>query len=84
MTNSISPPSFSENTESFIILNYEDADGDVASVCTVSNPVNILVTSPCSCASGDCIVGVTGTTDYTGAAFRHYPLCNKSITIVVS
>jgi large repetitive protein len=68
----ISPASFNEDTESVITLNYADADSDAATVCSVSGLTNISESTACSCTAGTCTVGVTGTTNYFGAASFDY------------
>lgn len=72
ITSDIVPPSFSENTESFIDLVYSDVDGDTAASCSVSNLSNVFVSTPCGCIAGECSVGITGDTDYVGSASFDY------------
>lgn len=62
------PPTLIQNAESSITLSYTDLQGDQASGCSVVALTNVTETTPCSCNSGVCIVGVTGTTNYVGAA----------------
>lgn len=70
--NNITPPAFSEDTQSIITLSYLDGDADPATACTISTPTNVTVTQPCACAAGVCTVGVTGTSNYSGAASFNY------------
>lgn len=67
VSTNITPPSFAENTESIITLDYTDPENDLATSCAVSSLTNITETTPCSCdASGVCTVGVTGNTNFDG------------------
>ena len=61
--------SATEDLESTITLGYTDADSDLAFSCSISNLSNVTVSTVCACdGGGNCSVGVTGTTDYVGAA----------------
>src|SRR5262245_36676944 len=60
--------SFNEDTQEVIVLPYTDADGDLATACSVTVPVNVTETQACACVAGICSVGVTSTADYNGAA----------------
>ncbi len=68
----ITPPSFSEDSEAVIALDYSDVEGDLATSCTVGNLVNVFVSTGCSCTGGSCTVGVTGNADYNGLASFEY------------
>jgi|SaaInlStandDraft_5_1057022.scaffolds.fasta_scaffold19845_1 hypothetical protein len=70
---SITPADFNQDTENLITLAYTDAESDIATACSISNPSNVSETTPCSCdTSGVCTVGITGTTSYSGAASFDY------------
>lgn len=68
----ISPSSFTENTESIITLSYSDTGSGQASSCEISNLSHVTITTACSCSLGVCKVGVTGTSNYNGAASFDY------------
>ncbi len=73
-----------EDTQSgFLTLNYTDADGDRAGVndCTISNPTNLSVTTPCACdvILGTCSLKITGGLHYYGAASFDYKIRANSI-----
>lgn len=69
----ISPASFSEDVQSIITLSYTDAENDKATSCSISALVNVSVTQACACdGAGVCTVGVTGVSDYFGAASFSY------------
>lgn len=72
VANNITPPSFSSNTQSTIILSYTDAQSDLATTCSISNLRNVFVSSLCSCAAGECTVGIIGTLNYVGTADFKY------------
>lgn len=74
----ISPVSFNEDSESIVSLAYTDADGDVATACSVGSVSEIVITTPCSCLNGTCTVGVTGTSNYYGAASFNYTVTTNS------
>lgn len=79
VANNITPPAFDKNVPSLIVLSYGDVDGDLATQCLISNPVNVTVTTPCSCTSGVCKLGVTGTTNYSGAASFEYQVRSNGV-----
>lgn len=62
--------SFNEDTEHFITLPYTDANGDLATSCSIVSALDPLIaniSTPCSCdASGVCSVGLTGATNVNG------------------
>ncbi|MBT4791419.1 MAG: tandem-95 repeat protein [Halobacteriovoraceae bacterium] len=69
----ITPAAFDEDIQSIITLSYTDADSDKATACSVSNLSNITESGACSCnGSGVCTVGVTGSSNYYGAAGFDY------------
>ena len=69
VANAITPLAFNEDTQSVITLSYTDAEADLATSCLISSPTNVTVSTACSCTSGVCSVGVTGTpTNYNGPA----------------
>ena len=68
VTTHLIPTSFNEDVQSFITLVYNDANGDLATSCSVSNLSNVTITQACSCTFGTCTVGVTGTANFTGSA----------------
>ena len=73
VANAISPAAFNEDTQSIVTLSYSDAEGDLATTCAISAPVNVTVTQACACAAGVCTVGVTGSPlNYSGAASFGY------------
>lgn len=78
VASNISPASFNQNTQSIITLSYSDADGDLASSCSLSSLSNVVETQACSCSAGVCTVGVTGTSGYSGAASFNYTVTANS------
>jgi hypothetical protein len=68
----------------YITLNYTDVDGDRVAVgdCTISNPVNLTVTSACSCdvILGTCSLKITGNLHYYGAASFDYKVKTTTLT----
>jgi hypothetical protein len=74
------PSSFNEDTVSTITLVYNDTENDLASTCTISNLTNVTVSSACSCTLGTCTVGVTGTSNYNGAASFDYTVTANTQT----
>jgi len=64
----ILPADGTEDIQNLITLPYTDGDLDAASLCVVSSLSNITETYPCFCSAGVCKTGVTGTSDYNGAA----------------
>ncbi|HXH74496.1 MAG TPA: hypothetical protein VNJ08_06000 [Bacteriovoracaceae bacterium] len=61
-----------EDVKKVIPLPYTDAEGDLATSCTISAgfvaPVNVTVTSACSCSAGACSVEVLGTPNFFSSA----------------
>ena len=76
----ITPAAFNEDTQSVITLSYTDADADQATACGLSNLTNVTVTQACACSGGTCTVGVTGTSNYNGAASFNYTVVANSQT----
>ncbi|MFA6236944.1 MAG: LamG-like jellyroll fold domain-containing protein [Bacteriovorax sp.] len=73
VASAITPASFPTNTQSIITLSYTDAQGDLATTCSISNLRNVYVTSACTCnGSGVCTVGVTSSLNYVGTADFKY------------
>jgi hypothetical protein len=68
VTAPLTPAAMTVNVESTVTLTYSDENSDSAVSCSIYNATNIYVSKPCSCNSGTCTVGVTGTLDYTGDA----------------
>lgn len=68
ITTALTPASFLFNTQSVITLAYSDPDSDLGTSCSLSALSNITITQACACTSGVCSVGVTGTSNYIGAA----------------
>lgn len=79
VANNITPPNFDKNTQSVMTLSYTDVESDQATVCSISNLSNVTVTQACACAAGVCTVGVTGTTNYFGAASFDYTVTANSV-----
>ncbi|RME14994.1 MAG: hypothetical protein D6797_07645, partial [Bdellovibrio sp.] len=80
IANNISPSSFNEDTESIITLSYSDAENDLATSCSLLNLNNVTETTACSCSSGTCTVGVTGTSNYNGTASFDYKVVANGAT----
>lgn len=72
VASAITPAAFGEDLQSVITLSYTDANLDDATACTISGLSNVTVTQACACAAGVCTVGVTGTSNYNGAASFNY------------
>lgn len=91
LANDIIPPSFNEDTQSIITLDYTDSNGDLATACNLSSLINISISTACTCdVAGTCTVGVTGDTNYFGNASFSYTVtaggeisnaANASLTI---
>ena len=69
---SISAKNFSPDpgvvdSEYLVRLEYETSSGE-ATQCSVSNLNHLTQTSPCTCISGECTVGITPDPSYTGPA----------------
>lgn len=62
-----------EDIQTIITLSYSDVDLDLAAVCGLTKLANVSITQPCSCdLFGVCTVGVTGASNYSGAAQFYY------------
>jgi hypothetical protein len=73
-----------EDTESgYLTLNYTDAESDRAGVadCTITNPSNLTVTTPCSCdvILGTCSLKITGNLHYYGVGGFDYKIRANSV-----
>jgi hypothetical protein len=79
---------YEDTASGFLTLNYTDVDGDRAGVndCTISNPVNLTVTTACTCdvILGTCSLKVTGSLHYNGAASFDYKVKTTTLTSNVS
>ena len=80
VTSNITPVAFNEDVQSTITLAYTDVDGDFATNCSLSNLMNVSVTTPCVCLAGVCTVGVTGISNYNGPASFDYVVIANSNT----
>jgi hypothetical protein len=81
VTTNLTPANGTENTQSIITLSYIDADSDLATSCTISSLNNITETQTCSCdGAGVCTVGITGTSNYSGAASFDFTVTTNSNT----
>ena len=67
-----SPPEAYEDSQNLIMLSYYDAENDVASECNIHSTQNVMITQACSCLSGICTVGLTGTSEFSGIANFSY------------
>ncbi len=65
-----------EDSERIISLSYTDANGDQATTCSLSNLVNVSMTSACACASGICEVKVKPLPNFNGSAGFKYTVSN--------
>ena len=74
VANTITPASFSEDTNRIITLSYTDVEGNNPSSCSTSALTNLTLTTPCACVAGICTVEVRGTTDYSGLATFNYTI----------
>lgn len=80
ITANFSDATLSEDLQKIITLNHTVVGGDIATSCLVSNLSNITLTQACACTSGTCTVGVTGTTNYFGAASFDYTVTAGTAT----
>lgn len=74
VANTITPASFSEDTNRIITLSYTDVEGNNPSSCALTALTNVTLTTPCACAAGICTVEVRGTSDYSGPATFNYTI----------
>ncbi len=72
VANSIIPTNLDEDIQSIITLSYTDVEGDLATACALANLENVTISSACACVAGSCSVGVTGVSNYHGAAGFDY------------
>src|SRR3989339_1231005 len=72
VANSIIPANSDEDVQSVITLSYTDVEGDLATACALANLENVTISSACACVAGSCSVGVTGVSNYHGAAGFDY------------
>ena len=80
VSSNITPAAIDEDTQSgAITLSYSDADGDLASACSLSDLLNVTVSEACVCASGICTVKVTGVNNYHGAASFNFKVTANGV-----
>lgn len=72
VTTAFAAGNLTAGTESTIVLTYSDANLEEASSCTISSLNNLLITTACTCVSGECTVGVSGAVGYAGTASFNY------------
>jgi hypothetical protein len=76
----ITPPSFNEDSESIITLNYSDVDSDLATACSVTGLTNSTISTACTCTvPGVCTVGITGNANYYGAESFNYTVTTNAV-----
>lgn len=80
----VSPANFNEDTESIIVLNYVDPDGNLATSCGLTETTSITESTTCACVAGVCSVGVTGLSNYNGLASFAYTVTANSLTSNIS
>lgn len=68
-----------EDTVENVILNYTDAEGDQATVCTISNLNNVQVLTGCSCTSGTCSVDIKSLQDINGSGSFDFNVVSNSM-----
>ncbi|MDB2425967.1 cyclic nucleotide-binding domain-containing protein [bacterium] len=76
----LTPATFDEDTESVISLTYSDQENDLATACSLSSLSGVTISTACTCVTGNCSVGVTGTSNYNGAASFNYTVTANSNT----
>jgi hypothetical protein len=80
IASNITPSGVLENISASIQLPYTDANGDLATSCSVTSPSMISISSNCTCnAGGFCTVGVLGNTNYSGAASFQYTITANGV-----
>jgi hypothetical protein len=74
------------NSSKMITLSYNDADGDKAISCVITNLHSLTVTQLCSCnANGICTVTLKGETNYSGyASYNFSVLANGQLSNVAT
>ncbi len=80
VTSDLTPSDWYKDVEAMITLDYTDTDSDNATNCNISGLSNLTETTACSCSSGVCTVGVTGTSNYTGGVSFNYTVTANSVT----
>lgn len=74
--------SVNEDSESKILLSYLKGDRPLATSCVIQSVSNVTVTAACSCDSlGECTVGVSGLTNYSGPASFSYILKANNVEL---
>jgi hypothetical protein len=85
VSTNVTPAAFNEDTQSIITLSYSDIDNDLATSCALTSTGNVSVTRACACdGAGVCTVGVTGTTNYNGAANFYYTVTANGVASNIS
>ena len=77
VTSSPSLVRMTEDQESIITLDYSDSESDDATSCLVQDLYNLTLSTACTCTSGECTVGVTGTSAYNGNASFNFQVSSK-------
>jgi hypothetical protein len=77
-TSNLTPAAFNEDTQSVITLTHTVVGGDTATSCAVTSLTNVTATQACACAAGVCTVGVTGISNYNGAASFNWTVSSGS------
>jgi formylglycine-generating enzyme required for sulfatase activity len=75
IASSSSPAQVFKDIQKIITIPYSDSDSDsdLATACSVSNLINITVSTPCACdSSGICTVKIIGNSGYYGPAGLDY------------
>tara|TARA_Y100000780_G_scaffold166498_1_gene151432 strand:+ start:132031 stop:133554 length:1524 start_codon:yes stop_codon:yes gene_type:complete len=67
ITPGVSAASVLENYEQIIELEYSSSGSTLAESCSITSEVNLSITTPCSCDSGVCTVGITPGTAGVGS-----------------
>jgi len=70
----------SKNIEKIITLAYADPNGGLATTCSLSSLSNITESTACVCVTGDCTVGLTGTSDFFGLASFDFSIVSSGLT----
>ncbi|EQC48424.1 hypothetical protein M899_1941 [Bacteriovorax sp. BSW11_IV] len=68
-----------EDADQTVILNYTDIEGDQATACTISNEVNVQVTTNCTCTSGTCDVGIRSLPNANGPGSFDFNVVSNSL-----
>ena len=76
-TPGVSTASVLENYEKIIELEYSSSGSILAESCSITSEVNLSVTTPCTCDSGTCTVGITPGT--AGVGSFEYSVSNGPI-----